>query len=169
MLHAMRDLLTIPGFRQRILLQYVVRLAICGSLAATLTCFEKGKSDGEKQQEILTALIFSGAYRAFIPCARDFDLQPGANINTALTFGDAVSVVGCSNAPWTLTATPSAGVDLRISQESCATFSSAVLVDVNGASSAETLSGGPGCTGATAEVLRIGSKGGSGTVTITFN
>jgi len=109
----------------------------------------------------------------FVPCRYDYEISPGDSVVIDipdLPYFSYGKFVGCSPAPWTLTATPAAGITAKIlrgeSRNNCVGL---LLEESQNPGDAVSISGPAGCMSTGTAVIEVRGSGAAGTITVEYN
>jgi len=154
------------------------KLLILGTFACVgLFAAGCGKDNCGKSCKTMGNFIYAfnfGAFNNYIPCSHDYNLAPGDSFTFDVpdlpqyTYAD---VVGCSSSPWTLTATPDAGITVRIyrgrPQNNC--LGRELIGESSAPGDAVSITGSAGCMVSSTDVINIRASGAVGSIMVTFN
>jgi len=121
----------------------------------------------------------TGGLFYFEPCPYDHNLSPGNSFVFDIPdppYLEVAYTAACSPAPWTLTATPSAGITAKISRSIRAEnmdryncFYGVTLAESATPGAPVSISGPGGCISSGTDVIRVSGYGAAGTVTVNFD
>jgi len=108
-----------------------------------------------------------------VPCSHNYDLSPGDSVViSATSYSGYISKKfrGCSDAPWILTAIPSADIIVEIIKSGSPYCSGGLLLSESSIpGDAISISGPAGCISEGTDVIEINGSGAAGTITVEFN
>jgi len=145
---------------------------VCVGLFAT-GCKRKGCGNDCLIQYFIWDWFASGRNLDLIPCSA-LELKSGdlvvLDVYTDYAY-HSLNIRACSDAPWTLTATPSAGIRVwvELSIKPYCKGDGDVLGSSPAPGEPVTISGPAGCITTGTDALRIGGFGAIGTITVEYN